>query len=94
VLGVVWTVSRHVFLALAALAALGVALTFLPTNDGNALVRNGLDLARWATGPFEDVFTATDERRAILYNYGLAAAVSLLAALLVRKLPGRRPASR
>ena len=92
VLGVVRTVAKLVFLALAALTALGIALTFLPTNDDNALVRNGLELARWATGPFEDVLTAASERRAVLYNHGLATAVYLLAALLVTKLPGPRAA--
>src|SRR5687768_4559812 len=58
VLGVVWAVSRYVFLALAAVVVVGIALTFAPTNDDNVIVRNALDLAAWATGPFEDVFTA------------------------------------
>jgi hypothetical protein len=93
VLGVVWTVSRWVFLALAAVVVIGIALTFLPTNGDNTLVRNGLDLAAWAAGPFVDVFTADTARRELLYNYALAALVYLLAASLVSRLPGKRGVS-
>ncbi|HWG94534.1 MAG TPA: hypothetical protein VNU66_09945 [Mycobacteriales bacterium] len=92
VLGVVWSVSRAVLLALALVIVVGIALAYAPTNDDNAVVEGVRSLAAWATGPFEDVLTADTERRALLYNHGLAAALYLLAASLVTRLPGgRRP---
>ena len=93
VLGVVWTVARYVFLALALVVALGIVLEFAPTNDGNSLVSTVMSWADWAAGPFRDVFTADTARRELLYNYGLATAVYLLAASLVGKLPGKRGVS-
>lgn len=96
-LGVVWRVARLLLLALAAVVALAVALTFLPTNDDNVIVSTVLDLGEWAAGPFRDVFTAETARRELLYNYALATGVYLLAAALVAKLgaklPGRRGAA-
>jgi hypothetical protein len=93
VLGVVWQVARYVFLALALVVFLGIVLTFAPTNEDNALVSTVLSWAETAAGPFRDVFTADEPRRELLYNYGLATAVYLLAASLVTKLPGRRGAT-
>ncbi len=90
VLGRVWRVSRLVFLALALVVLLGIVLTFAPTNDDNVLVRWVLSWAETAAGPFRDVFTADEPRRALLYNYALATGVWLLAAALVTKLPGGR----
>lgn len=92
VLGVVWTVSRYVFLALAALAVLGIVLDLAPTNDDNTLVSSGLSAAEWAAGPFRDVFTPDGENLRVVVNYGLAAGVYLIAASVMARLPGRRGA--
>ena len=94
VLGVVWRVARYVFLALALVVFLGIVLTFAPTNDDNTIVSTLLSWADWAAGPFRDVFTADDEDRRLLYNYGLATVVYLVAASLVGKLPGKRGVAR
>ncbi|MFP5218656.1 MAG: hypothetical protein ACLGIG_02805 [Actinomycetes bacterium] len=93
VLGVVWTVSRYVFLALAAIVVVGIVLTLAPTNEDNSLVSAGLSAAEWATGPFRDVFTPDGENLQVLLNYGLAAVVYLVAASLVQRLPGKRGAT-
>jgi hypothetical protein len=90
VLSTVWRVARIVFLLLALVTFLGIVLTFAPTNDDNRIVSAMLSWAETVAGPFRDVFTAEDPRRALLYNYALATAVYLLAASLVTKLPGRR----
>ena len=90
VLGVVWTVSRYVFLALAALVVIGIVLKLAPTNEDNGLVSAGLSAAEWAAGPFRDVFTPDGENLKVLFNYGLAAVVYLVAASVVSRLPGRR----
>lgn len=87
-LGVVWVVLRVVLLLLALVVVLGIVFTLAPTNEDNVIVRNALSLAETVAGPFRDVFTADDADRELLYNYGLATAVYLVAATLVGKLPG------
>lgn len=90
VLAVVYTVSRLVFLLLALVMVLGIILTLAPSNPDNVIVRNGLELAESAAGPFKDVFTLQDPERQTIVNYAVAAAVYVLAATLVRKLPTGR----
>lgn len=87
VLSTVYKVSRLVFLLLALVMVLGIILTLAPSNPDNVIVRNGLELAEAAAGPFKDVFTQKDPERQTIVNYAVAAAVYLLAASLVRKLP-------
>jgi hypothetical protein len=87
-LGVVWKVSRLVFLLLAVVVIVGLIFTLAPTNEDNVIVRNGLSLAETVAGPFKNVFTADDADRELIYNYGLAIGVYLLAASLITKLPG------
>lgn len=87
-LGIVWRVSRVVFLLLALVVVVGIVFTLAPTNEDNVIVRNALSLAETVAGPFRDVFTADDADRELVYNYGLATAVYLLAASLVGRLPG------
>jgi len=87
VLGVVWRIARLVFLLLAVVVVLGVVFTLAPTNPDNVIVRNALELAAKAAGPFRDVFTNADPKRQLTFNYAVAAAVYLLAASLVRRLP-------
>ncbi len=88
VLHVVYLVARVVFLLLALTVALGIVFTLTPSNPDNALVRNSLSLAETAAGPFRDLFTDGDPKRALLYNYSVAGVLYLLAAALVTRLPG------
>ncbi len=87
VLATVYKVSRLVFLLLALVMVLGIILTLAPSNPDNVIVRNALELAEAAAGPFKDVFTQMDPERQTIVNYAVAAAVYVLAATLVRKLP-------
>lgn len=87
VLSTVYQVSRLVFLLLALIMVLGIILTLAPSNPDNVIVRNALELAEAAAGPFKDVFTQQDPERQTIVNYAVAAAVYVLAATLVRKLP-------
>ena len=87
VLATVWRISRLVFLALALVLLLAVALLLLPANEDNVIVRNVLDLAETVAGPFKDVFTVDDPERMRIYNYGLAAAVYFVLSVVVSKLP-------
>lgn len=87
-LSIVYRISRLVFLALALACLLGILFTVAPTNADNVIVRNVLDLAEAAAGPFRDVFTAKDDERERVINYAFAAFVYFLASVLVGKLPG------
>ncbi len=87
VLSVVCRVSKVVLLGLAAVVALGVLFVLAPTNPDNGLVSTVADVARWAAGPFRDVFTVADDaERELVVNYGFAAAVYVVGALLVGRL--------
>ena len=87
VLATVYKVSRLVFLLLAIVMVLGITLTLAPSNPDNVIVRNALDLAGAAAGPFKDAFTQEDPERQTIVNNAVAAAVYVLTATLVRKLP-------
>ncbi len=68
---------------------LGIVLILTPSNPDNVIVRNGLDLAEFAAGPFRDLFTVDgDPKRALAINYSVAGVLYLLAAALVTRLPG------
>ena len=88
VLAITYRVSSLVFLALALAVGLGILFTVVSTNGDNAIVSTVLNVAEAAAGPFRDVFTAGDEQRQLVTNYGFAAGLYLLAAVLVTKLPG------
>lgn len=88
-LSVFYRVARLVFLVLAAVVALGVLFVLAPTNPDNSVVQLVTDVADAAAGPFRDVFTVADDaERELVVNYAFAAVVYLVAALLVRTLPG------
>lgn len=87
-LGVVYQVSRLVFLLLALAVGLGIVFVLAPTNPDNDVVQLVDRVARGAAGPFRDVFTVSDDaQREVVVNYGFAAAVYLVASVLVGRLP-------
>ena len=87
VLAVTYRISSLVLVGLALAVGLGILFTVVSTNGDNPIVSTALSVADAAAGPFRDVFTAGDEERRLVTNYGFAAGVYLLGALLVRKLP-------
>jgi len=88
-LAIFYRVARLVFLLLAVAVLLGIVFTLTPTIGDNAIVRNVLDLADGAAGPFRDVLTVDDDaERELVVNYGFAAVVYLALSVLVGKLPG------
>ena len=89
VLAVVVRVSQLVLVVLAVVVLLGIVFTKAPSNTANVIVRNALDLARGAAGPFKDVFAPKGREDALVANYLTAAGVYLLAAVLLGKL-GRK----
>ncbi len=75
------------FLLLAVVLVLAIVLIIAPANDQNSIVQNVFEIAEKVAGPFKDVFTVMDPDRMTITNYGVAAAVYFLAAVLVNKLP-------
>lgn len=94
-LAIFYRIARLVLLLLAALLVLAIVFTYANTNKDNTIVSHVLDYAKDVAGPFKDVFTVKkDAKRAILYNYGLAAVVYVALSLVVQRLPlpGRKVA--
>ena len=82
-------VARLVLLLLALAVLLGIVFTVAPTNGDNVIVRNVLDLADGAAGPFRDVFTVDDDaERELVVNYAFAALVYFALSVVVGKRPG------
>lgn len=88
-LTIFYRIAALVFLLLAVICILGIVFTLAPTNEDNSLVSNVLDIAKSAAGPFKDVFTVMDNPdREVTVNYGFAAAIYLVIAFVIGKLPG------
>ncbi len=86
-LSVTGRIAKLVLLLLAAVVLLGIVFTLAPTNGDNVIVSNVLELARDAAGPFRDVYEVSDDAdRELVVNYGLAALVFFVGALLVGRL--------
>lgn len=87
VLRVVVAISRLVFLLLAALLLLAIALVVLPANENNTIVSHVLDAAFRVAGPFRTVFDVANRSVRAAANYGLAAGVYALIAYLLGRVP-------
>lgn len=86
-LSVTGRIAKLVLLLLASVVLLGIVFTLAPTNGDNVIVSNVLELARDAAGPFRDVYEVSDDAdRELVVNYGLAALVFFVGALLVGRL--------
>ncbi len=91
VLTIVYRILRIVLILLAVAVLLGVLFTRVPTNPTNVIVRNVLHIARTLAGPFRDIFKIKNPKDAMAVNYGVAAVVYFLLAVLVSRLPtGKR----
>jgi hypothetical protein len=74
-----------VFLLLAA----GIVLYIFDADPGNTLVDLVLDAAGWFGGPFEGLFDAEDDKTQVVFDWGLAAIVYAMAAVLVAAVVDR-----
>ncbi|GAB3424766.1 hypothetical protein [Flindersiella endophytica] len=66
--------------------ALGAVLAGLKANVNNPIVSGVLDLANRLDGPFADVFTFTSVIKQTLVNWGIAAAVYLIAGRIIERV--------
>jgi hypothetical protein len=66
--------------------ALGAVLVGLKANVDNPIVSGVLDLANRLDGPFADIFTFTSVVKQTLVNWGIAAAVYLIAGRIIERV--------
>ena len=72
--------------AVAAVIVAGILLYVLGANQSNAVVEVVMDAGRFLVGPFDGLFTMDDAKWELAVNWGIAAAVWLIAGALVARL--------
>jgi hypothetical protein len=65
---------------------LGIVLVLLNANPANPLVNLVLDVGRWLTTPFRNLFRMDTVKQGVLVNWGLAAVVYLIIGGIVARL--------
>jgi hypothetical protein len=73
----------------AGVIVVGILLVVLEANRDNSIVNAVLDAARFLAGPFKDIFNLDNHKTEVAVNYGLAAAVYLIAGRLLARLIAR-----
>jgi len=75
-------------MAVAFVIAIGIALVCLDAKETNDIVRIWLDVSRWLTEPFHGMFDLEKgkEHLQTAINWGIAALVYLIAAMLIARL--------
>jgi hypothetical protein len=87
-----WGIARLVNLVaslVAGVIVVGILLVVLEANRDNSIVNAVLDAARFLAGPFKDIFNLDNHKTEVAVNYGLAAAVYLIAGRLLARLIAR-----
>jgi hypothetical protein len=64
----------------------GIVLVLLKANQSNDIVGAVRDAASWLAGPFEGMFSLDKQRTETAVNWGVAAAVWLVAGRLLARL--------
>ncbi len=81
---------------IALIIVVAIVLFLLGANPSNQIVKAIHDAGAWLAGPFKNLFSIHNAKLAMAVNWGLAALVylvvgHLIASLLVRMTPRRRP---
>ena len=85
-------VVAFVGMAVAFVIGIGIALELLDAKRSNDIVSTWLDVASWLTEPFQGIFDLEKgkENLQLAINWGLAALVYLVVAMVVAGLLRRR----
>jgi hypothetical protein len=67
----------------------GIVLVLIKANPNNQLVDFILDIGRFLTTPFHNLFPQDNPRQDILVNWGIAAIVYLIVGALIARLARR-----
>jgi hypothetical protein len=65
--------------------ALGILLVLFEANRQNDIVDLVLDIGRFFAGPFDDMFELDTRKGRVLVNWGIAAALYLIAGRLIAR---------
>ena len=82
---------RMVGMAIVFVIGIGIALVVLDANEDSDIVRAWLDVCRFLTEPFDEIFDLRrgKEELQIAINWGIAALVYFAACMVVARLLGR-----
>jgi UDP-N-acetylmuramyl pentapeptide phosphotransferase/UDP-N-acetylglucosamine-1-phosphate transferase len=82
---------RMLGLAIVFVIGIGIALVVLDANEDSDIVAAWLDVCRFLTGPFDDIFDLErgKEHLQIAINWGIAALVYFAICLVLSRLLGR-----
>jgi hypothetical protein len=86
-------IIKLVAAAVAGVIVLGILLFVLGANQSNWFVEAVMDAGRWLVQPFDDLFTIDNRKTELAVNWGIAAAVYYLAAMLIAVLLARMSAT-
>ena len=75
---------------IAGIIVLGIVLVLADANPRNPLVDLVLDVGRFLTRPFRDLFPQDDPKQNVLVNWGIAALAYLLLGALIARIARRR----
>ena len=73
----------------AGIIILGIVLVLIKANPNNQIVDFILDVGRFLTTPFHNLFPQDNPRQDILVNWGIAAIVYLILGALIARLARR-----
>jgi hypothetical protein len=73
----------------AAIIVIGIVLVLIKANPNNQIVDFILDVGRFLTTPFHNLFPQDNPRQDILVNWGIAAIVYLIVGALIARLVRR-----
>jgi hypothetical protein len=88
-LGLLSRVLQVVISIVVLIIVAGILLVVFDANAGNTIVSHVHDWAQTLAGPFDGMFTLDSADGTIAVNWGIAAAVYLLAGAMVLRLIGR-----
>jgi hypothetical protein len=74
---------------IAGIIILGIVLVLIKANPNNQIVDFILDVGRFLTKPFHNLFPQDNPRQDILVNWGIAAIVYLIVGSLIARLARR-----
>jgi hypothetical protein len=74
---------------IAGIIILGIVLVLIKANPNNQIVDFILDVGRFLTTPFHNLFPQDNPRQDILVNWGIAAIVYLIVGALIARLVRR-----
>jgi uncharacterized protein YggT (Ycf19 family) len=74
---------------IAAIIIIGIVLVLAKANPNNDIVNFILDIGRFLTRPFRDLFPQDNPRQDILVNWGIAAIAYLILGAILARLARR-----